>query len=358
MSQPVAEAPGGSELPVVQTEDGPVTVASIEYLEQLEATKKANVDQLSVFAAAAQQQADDAEAKAGWQLVAHSTEWRSGDWSGRIEAARALGQTVTSLSGEIAEASAREYHGISGALHRMSDVAKIDGLKSRLHSAQLELDIRYREIGRAVDANTGVAEIDDAVRQAHVLRLHSEDLMAQKDRAQHDLNDITAEIARRKDVIKQLGFDALGIQADLERNGIRPVSTSLVLKTKEVAAVQVPATLCRYATRTQYVGGSHGVSIPLGHGLRYRVSSYRGQPIQSQYLSHIDTGQLVVTNQRLVFLGSKRDVSTPVAKLIHLEPYSDAVGVGREGKESRDIFLVQRPAELLLYLHWVIGHQV
>jgi hypothetical protein len=65
----------------------------------------------------------------------------------------------------------------------------------------------------------------------------------------------------------------------------------------------------------------------------------------------------VVTNQRLVFLGAKRDVSTPLAKVLQVEPYSDAIGIGREGKESRDIYLIARPAEVLLYLNWVIGHQ-
>ena len=56
-------------------------------------------------------------------------------------------------------------------------------------------------------------------------------------------------------------------------------------------------------------------------------------------------------------MGSKKDVSTPIAKVIHLEPYSDAVGIGREGKESRDVYLLQQPARLLLYVHWIIDHK-
>ena len=49
--------------------------------------------------------------------------------------------------------------------------------------------------------------------------------------------------------------------------------------------------------------------------------------------------------------------ATPIAKVIHLEPYSDAVGIGREGKEARDVYLLQQPARLLLYVHWIINHK-
>src|SRR5439155_22215694 len=136
-------------------------------------------------------------------------------------------------------------------------------------------------------------------------------IAAEKESVSQELGNLGSEIARRKDFIKELGFDALGMQADLDLNGIRPITTSLVLKAKELAALEVPATLCRWATRTEYVGGSHGVSIPLGHGLRYRVSSFRPHPVQSQSLSHLHTGQRVVTNQRLDLIGSKKHVSTP-----------------------------------------------
>jgi len=168
---------------------------------------------------------------------------------------------------------------------------------------------------------------------------------------------LASEVKRRKDVQSQVGFDALGIRADLDANGLRPTITSLALKPREIAAVSLPATLCRYKTRTQYVGGSHGLSIPLGHGFRYRISSFRGHPIQSQFLGEVDKGTLVVTNQRVVFLGSKRDVSTPIAKLLQVEPFSNAVGIAREGKEARDIYLVSNPEYLVLYLQWVVTHQ-
>jgi hypothetical protein len=132
---------------------------------------------------------------------------------------------------------------------------------------------------------------------------------------------------------------------------------NLVLKHGEIAAVSVPATLSRYRTRTQYIGASQGLSIPLGHGLRYRVSEFRGQPIQVEALTSVDQGSLVVTNQRVVFLGGKRDVSTPVAKLLQIEAFSNGLAIGREGKEARDIYLLTQPAYVAMFLQWIVSHQ-
>jgi hypothetical protein len=344
-------------LPIVQTDDGPVTVAALEYLEQIAATKTKRVEQLGSQAADAEKQSADAMAQAGWQLIAHQAEWKSTDWAGRIDAARGLGQLVANLQQQISEVSARPHQGLGGVFHRVTDSQELNRLKKQLDSTGAELDNRYRDVAAGVEPSTGIPEADQLLRRAADLRGQASALAAEKEGVSRDLMSLNSEIARRKDVIKELGFDALGTHADLDVNGIRPISTNLVLKSKEIAAFEAPATLCRWATRTQYVGGSHGVSIPLGHGFRYRVSSFRGHPVQSQSLTRVDTGQLVVTNQRLVFMGSKKDVSTPVAKVIHLEPYSDAVGIGREGKESRDVYLVPQPARLMLYLQWIINHQ-
>jgi hypothetical protein len=58
-----------------------------------------------------------------------------------------------------------------------------------------------------------------------------------------------------------------------------------------------------------------------------------------------------------VFLGSKRDISIPIAKLLQVEAFSNAVGIAREGKEARDIYLVSHPAYVVLFIHWVVSHQ-
>jgi hypothetical protein len=109
-------------------------------------------------------------------------------------------------------------------------------------------------------------------------------------------------------------------------------------------------------TRTTYVGASQGVSIPIGHtGIRYRVGTFHGQPVQQTSLSQVDSGQLVLTNRRIVFIGSQKSVLTSLEKIVHVEQYTDALAVFQEGRENPDYYLVTSPAYFLLYLNWCLG---
>lgn len=346
-----------SQMQVIDSEDGPITVVPLDGLRQAADEKKQRVQELSLQITSLQQRARDAQAKAGWILTTRQAEWHTGDRAARIEAALGMGQLVSSLSQSVADVRARPHHGLGGLIQGARDAHEARAVQDKLASAQQELDNQYRALVEKLDQPTGIKEADSLLQEAREAEARMHELVEEQRVASMAVDRMSEEIKRRQDLVAKVGFDALGVQADLTLNGIRPISTSLVLKTKEVAAVEVPATLCRFATRTQFVGGSHGISIPLGHGFRYRVSSFRGHPVQSQQLARIDTGKLVITTKRFVFLGSKRDVSTPLAKVLQVEPYSDAIGIAREGKEARDIYLVSNPAYVVLYLQWVVGHQ-
>ena len=58
---------------------------------------------------------------------------------------------------------------------------------------------------------------------------------------------------------------------------------------------------------TTFVGGSQGVSIPLGvAGIRYRVGSFKGHSVAGPDIdTPIDSGLATVTTERLVFMGAK-----------------------------------------------------
>ncbi|HVC76668.1 MAG TPA: hypothetical protein VND96_09150 [Candidatus Micrarchaeaceae archaeon] len=307
--------------------------------------------------AVAQGQVADAQAKAGWVLIANPAIWQPADRAARLDAARGQGDLVLSLEHSIADIKARSHHGLGGLIQGAKDSREDKELEEKLRSAQDELSLRYRAVVDGLEPPTGVSDADQLLIEAKQADVQVRDLTLTQAAVSTEVTRLSDEIKRRKDVASKVGFDALGLEAELKFNGIRPIETSLVLKPKEIAAVEVPATLCRFKTKTEFVGGSHGVSIPLGHGFRYRVSSFRGHPVQSEYLAHLDTGKLVVTNTRLVFLGTKREVSVPIAKLLQIEPYSDALGIAREGKETKDVYLVPNPAYVLQILQWVISQQ-
>ena len=342
---------------VVDTPDGPVTQTSVESLELLVRNNQAAGQALAHQIAQTETQVQAMQAQAGSLLTQRQKEWASADRGPRIDVARGLEELIASLESQIAQLQAQTRQGLTGIIRGLKDQHDIGSLQAKLQSARVELTARYRAVAEQLDPPTGIVEADQLLSQIKSDLAQSAQLEAE----QKDLVDRTTrindEIARRKSAVADLGFDAPAVEADLIANGLRAVPANLVLKRNEIPVVSVVATLCRYRTRTQYVGSSQGFSIPLGHGLRYRVSSYRGHPIQVESLTTVDEGSLVVTNQRLVFLGKKRDVSSAIAKLLQIEAFSNGLAIGREGKETRDIFLVPHPAYVVLFLQWIVSHQ-
>jgi hypothetical protein len=152
-----------------------------------------------------------------------------------------------------------------------------------------------------------------------------------------------------------MGFDAPCLGAYMKTYGAAEVESPLILKRGEKASMVMPATLARNQSRRQWVGGSQGFSFPIGHtGIRYRVGSFHGHPVEQQFLGHLDTGRLVVTNQRIAFIGQLKSTSIPLAKLLHVECYPDAVAVFIEGRENPDFYLVAQPKYALFMINWFL----
>jgi len=117
----------------------------------------------------------------------------------------------------------------------------------------------------------------------------------------------------------------------------------------EEAYVSVPAVLARQTTRTRYSGGSQGFSFPIGHtGIRYRVGSFSGHPIQSSSITDVDEGTLVLSNMRIAFIGKLKSVVTQLPKLVHIESYNDALAVLPGGPGESELLQDQRSAVLLV----------
>ncbi|HKW59871.1 MAG TPA: hypothetical protein VJR46_08990 [Candidatus Dormibacteraeota bacterium] len=169
---------------------------------------------------------------------------------------------------------------------------------------------------------------------------------------------LTEELRRREESITAMGFDALYEAALLQTSGLPPVDSPLLLKAGEVAYLSVPATLARMVTRTHYVGASSGFSFPVGRtGIRYRVGSFRGQPVQQQSLTRLDTGAFVLSSQRLAFIGSVKSTSVSLAKILHLEVYNDALAVFQQGRENPDFYLMSQPRRAVFLINWVLSRQ-
>jgi hypothetical protein len=137
---------------------------------------------------------------------------------------------------------------------------------------------------------------------------------------------------------KQQEADLAEAMAELRSGRIRlPVVANcpILLHGGEAAVFVLPAISLR-EPRAVTRGAYGGPSIHVAKGLTLRVGGFQAQ--SHEELKAIDTGTLVLTTKRLCYAGRLRSIEVPFAKLISVDPYSDAVAIRRLGKEKTEFF--------------------
>lgn len=107
--------------------------------------------------------------------------------------------------------------------------------------------------------------------------------------------------------------------ADLAHNYDGGTTDAIMLKAGERAFYSYAgAALIEFrAGARHYSGRSSGVSVPIGFGMRARVGQSRGRITQDPPReTPVDVGQLVITNQRIVFRGAKATRECLFTKLV------------------------------------------
>jgi hypothetical protein len=117
----------------------------------------------------------------------------------------------------------------------------------------------------------------------------------------------------------------------------------------EIVHVETNASLMKEVTVRQYVGGYQGVSIPIGKsGLRYRVGGARGHSVEvGTKLNVADTGLLVVTSKRIVYVGARKTSEVLLSKLVSIDPYTDGITLHASNRVNALIFSVPKGAEVV-----------
>ncbi|MGA7646657.1 MAG: hypothetical protein WBW01_09100, partial [Terriglobales bacterium] len=93
-------------------------------------------------------------------------------------------------------------------------------------------------------------------------------------------------------------------------------------------------------TTTAYVGGYSGASVRVASGLWYRFGGLRGHKEQSTSVRDLDCGELLVTTRAIYYSGrvtggSGLNFRLPFDQIIQFKPYSDAVGICKNGAREQ-----------------------
>ncbi len=130
-------------------------------------------------------------------------------------------------------------------------------------------------------------------------------------------------------------------------------SPRLIRKRGEVVHLEIAATLLKDVAVRQMQGGYSGFSFPIGKtGIRYRVGGYRGHSVVvGTERVPDDQGTLVISSQRAVFIGGRKTVELPYAKLVNLEVFGDGVQFHVSNRQSAPIFQVPAPDVVAAFVH-------
>jgi hypothetical protein len=340
----------------VATEGGSVTLMELPALRARGEAITAQAGSLTAEAVALRSLADGLWVHRGKLLLESAAEWTPpAELDGLIRQATPLKQGVDADDSKLQSIHDHQRDGGGGLLGKVGDWS--EGRKSSSDRARLDAQLHplLAQLGRGAPEVT-VAEADALRKQAAAAESQAVQCDSQAATARAAAASVAEEVQRRGDALHEMGFDAPYLAASLRANGPPAIQSPLILKKEERACLAVAATLARQQTRRQWVGGSQGFSFPIGHtGIRYRVGSFRGHPVEQQLLGKLDSGTFVVTNQRVAFIGSTKSTSLGLAKLLHVECYSDALAVFQEGRENPNYYYVDQPKYVLFYINWVLN---
>jgi len=100
-----------------------------------------------------------------------------------------------------------------------------------------------------------------------------------------------------------------------------------------------------------YSGGSHGVSFPIGGGIRYRVGAHRGHVQREDRLVETSRGALLISNQRLFLHPSPghKPLSIPINKILSYQCFGNGIEVYKEGREKGYFLSIEKGGSVELF---------
>ncbi len=116
---------------------------------------------------------------------------------------------------------------------------------------------------------------------------------------------------------------------EISQGKITPISVVGVnLLTGERAYWSEPVTLYEErVVRRETVGRSQGVNIRIMRGVSYRIGGSRGQSMPVYGDVPVATGELILTDQRILFKGDKKSIALLWRDVIGIDPFTNALTI-------------------------------
>ena len=116
----------------------------------------------------------------------------------------------------------------------------------------------------------------------------------------------------------------------------------LMRKGDEAVYLESAAALMKEVAIREYQGGYGGYSFRIAKGVRYSTGRTRGRSVVvGTELQVADTGILAVSSKRLVYLGSKKSMEFPFAKLLSFEVFNNGIRLHSSNRQTTPLFKLE-----------------
>ena len=116
---------------------------------------------------------------------------------------------------------------------------------------------------------------------------------------------------------------------------LQPINPlGIVHQSNELFFLQIAATYFEEKPVKKYTSGSSSVSVPIARGIRMRVGGSKGQSTTQFVLQEDDSGNVAIGNQRVVFVGRRRNISVPLNAIASVEVFTDGFQFAISNKKA------------------------
>jgi hypothetical protein len=141
---------------------------------------------------------------------------------------------------------------------------------------------------------------------------------------------------RKKKLLEELNLFIEQIKA---KKVIEPIKTEILLKEGEKAFLKEDTTLLETKAVRYHKTKAIGVRIIPGVYIGFAP----GRSESKEEWRIVDRGVIILTNQRLIFDGSKEDRVIPLKKIISIKPSLDSIEISTENRKKIMLFNVNNP---------------
>ena len=134
----------------------------------------------------------------------------------------------------------------------------------------------------------------------------------------------------------------------IENEALPIQEVNINLQKNEVCYFTIDCDWLENRTRTQKINYSgFSTRIRIMKGVYYNIGSIKPQRVTTEELTVIDNGKVYITSKRIIFMGSKKNITIKLDKILSLSPYTDGVGIEKDSGKP-PILRVNHNADVLL----------